>query len=82
MDNKTAIRLRAKMQKAVKLLSSVVSEARQAYPNACLYLEAEGNLHLLSGPSHDDSTFIGTARRDRNLVDVSTRHVNLDAGVW
>jgi len=74
-----AARFEKRIGRAVKVLRSVVKEARKDHPNAFLYLEASGYLHLMSGPAHSGP---GADPRPERML--TTTHVFglMDAGEW
>lgn len=56
-----------KFIKLVKGLNDLLAEVRKDIPEANYYLQ-EDELHLMSGPSHDNRGFKDIARPDRSLL--------------
>lgn len=68
------------IDKAATSLHRVVKEARREHPEAFIYLEASGYLHLMSGPAHTDGPG-GDSHREFILT---STHVFgfMDGGEW
>lgn len=62
--------------KAVRSLNALLLEVKAQHPEANFYLQ-EDELHLLSGPSHDER---GRPRPERSLVSETLR--NSGGGGW
>lgn len=60
-----------------KGLNDLLKEVREKHPEANLYMEGEGGLYLLSGPSHDD---LERSRQDRVLANCLIHHAS--GGAW
>lgn len=65
----------AAFRRHVDGLNRLIEQVRKRIPDAQYYLESE-DLHLMSGPSHED----GEGRQDRILYTVRLEHS--DGGAW
>jgi len=68
---------KARMDRLVNELNTLLEEVRKVHPNANWYLEDSGNLNLMSDESHDSS---GRARKDHVLHHSNLK--NAGGGGW
>ena len=77
-------RLVQRLSRACKSINEVLSDTKKLHPKACLYLDATGNLNLLTGPHHDDRTNSDQSTGEYARFDrvIGSAKINCDSGDW
>ena len=72
-----------KLKRYCDNINRLLKDVQKEYPKACLYLDGLGNLHLMSGPHHLDSTNSDVFGEKANFdAIIATAQLNADGGDW
>lgn len=72
-----------RLKKHCEALNKLLSDVKKIYPKAEMYLDETGNLNMMSGPHHLDSTNSDCFGEKSNVeATIASAKLKVDSGGW